>query len=157
MDKTVLTVEGERQLRERLKHLKEVERPKNVQEIAEARAHGDLSENAEYHAAKERQGMLEAQTRDIEAKLSNCEVIDPKKLSGDRVVFGATVVLANVETDEQVRYQIVGMDEADPGKGKINYTSPVARGLMGKRVGDSVQVRTPGGVREYEILEVLFA
>jgi transcription elongation factor GreA len=157
MDKTVLTVEGERQLRERLKHLKEVERPKNVQEIAEARAHGDLSENAEYHAAKERQGMLEAQTRDIEAKLSNCEVIDPKKLSGDRVVFGATVVLANVETDEQVRYQIVGMDEADPSKGKINYTSPVARGLMGKRVGDSVQVRTPGGVREYEILEVLFA
>jgi len=156
MEKTVMTVLGERTLRERLKHIKEVERPKNVQDIAEARAHGDLSENAEYHAAKERQGMLEAQIRDIEAKLSNCEVIDPSKLSGERVVFGATVVLVNTETDERVRYQIVGVDEADPAGGKISLTSPVARGLLGKSAGDTVAIRTPGGIKEYDVIEVEF-
>lgn len=156
VEKILLTVDGERRLRERLKHLRHVERAKNVRDIEEARAHGDLSENAEYHAAKDKQGMLDAQIRDIEAKLSAAQVIDPSKLSGNRVVFGARVVLSNLDTDEQVTYQIVGVDEADPPTGKISYTSPLGRALVGKLVDDFVEVKTPGGLREYEILDVRF-
>jgi transcription elongation factor GreA len=156
-EKFPMTVTGERLLRERLKQMKEFERPKVVQEIAEARAHGDLSENAEYHAAKEKQGLLEAHIRDIEAKLSMAQVIDPSKLSGDRVVFGATVVLEDADDDQTVEYQIVGSEEADPKAGRISYTAPVARALIGKQEGDVVMVRTPGGTKEYSIVEVKFA
>jgi transcription elongation factor GreA len=156
MDKIPMTVTGERLLRERLKRIKEVERPQNVKDIEEARAHGDLSENAEYHAAKERQGMLGAQMRDIEAKLSRSQVIDPAKLSGDRIVFGATVVLEDFETEEEVTYQIVGSEEADPKQGRISYTSPLARALIGRQEGDAIQFKAPGGVREYDVLEVKF-
>jgi len=151
-----MTVTGEAELRRRLKQLKEVERPKVVKEIEEARAHGDLSENAEYHAAKEKQGIIEAHVRDIEDKLSRCEVIDPATLSGDRVSFGATVTLNDFEADEEVEYQIVGSEEADPKAGKISYTAPLARALLGKRAGDTVQFRAPGGLREYEIVGIEF-
>jgi transcription elongation factor GreA len=156
MVKEPMTVDGERVLRARLKYLKEVERPQNVQDIEVARAHGDLSENAEYHAAKEKQGLLAAQMQEIEDKLSRAEVIDPKKLSGDRVVFGATVVLLDFDTDEEVTYQIVGVDEADPKQGKISYTSPLARAIIGKREGDYIEFEAPGGQREYDILKVSF-
>ncbi len=153
MEKVPMTVKGELLLRARLKQIREIERPQNVQDIEVARAHGDLSENAEYHAAKEKQGMLDAQMREIEDKLSRAQIIDPTKLSGDRVVFGATVLLDN---DEQVSYQIVGSEEADPKEGRISYTSPLARAIIGKFEGDSVQFQAPGGVREYDILAVEF-
>lgn len=156
MNKNLMTIEGERLLRERLKHLKHIERPAIVIAIEEARAHGDLSENAEYHSAKDKQGLIEAHVRDIEAKLSLAQVIDPSTLSGDRVIFGATVLLADLDTDEQVRYRIVGVDEADPQAGMISYTSPVARALLGKLVDDLVEVQTPGGTRDLEILEITF-
>lgn len=156
MDKIPMTVTGERLLRERLKQIKEVERPRNVKDIEEARAHGDLSENAEYHAAKDRQGMLQAQMRDIESKLSRAQIIDPAKLSGVRIVFGATVVLEDCESEDEVTYQIVGSEEADPKQGRISYTSPLARALIGKQEGDAVQFKAPGGIREYDILEVKF-
>jgi len=156
MEKIPMTVRGEQLLRRRLKHLREVERPQNVRDIEEARAHGDLSENAEYHAAKDRQGMLNVQMRDVEARLSRAQVIEPTRLSGDRVVFGATVLLEDLDSDEQVVYQIVGTEEADPKQGRISYTSPLARALIGKLVGDFVQFKAPGGIREYDILEVRF-
>jgi transcription elongation factor GreA len=156
MEKVPMTVKGELLLRARLKQIREVERPQNVQDIEVARAHGDLSENAEYHAAKEKQGMLDAQMREIEDKLSRAQIIDPTKLSGDRVVFGATVLLEDLDNDEQVSYQIVGSEEADPKEGRISYTSPLARAIIGKFEGDSVQFQAPGGVREYDIIEVQF-
>lgn len=156
VEKVLLTVKGEAQLRERLKHLKKIERPKNIREIEVARAHGDLSENAEYHAAKEKQGMLDAQIRDIEAKLGTAQVIDPSKLSGNRVVFGSRVLLNDLDSDEEITYQIVGVDEADPKQGRISYTSPIGRALTGKLVDDFVDVKTPGGMREFEILDVQF-
>ena len=156
MIKNLMTVAGERMLRERLKHLKHIERPAIVIAIEEARAHGDLSENAEYHSAKDKQGLIEAHVRDIEAKLSLAQVIDPSTLSGDRVIFGATVLLADLDTDEEVSYRIVGVDEADPQAGMISYTSPVARALLAKHVDDLVEVQTPGGTRDLEILEITF-
>ena len=156
MEKVPMTVSGERLLRKRLKYMKEVERPNNVRDIEVARAHGDLSENAEYHAAKEKQGLLDAQMREIEDKLSRAEVIDPSKLSGTRVVFGAIVRLEDVDTETEVTYQIVGSEETDPKQGRISYTSPLARAIIGKEEGDSVQFKAPGGVREYDILEVTF-
>ncbi|MBM4355307.1 MAG: transcription elongation factor GreA [Deltaproteobacteria bacterium] len=156
MEKVPMTIAGERTLRERLKHMKEVERPNVVKAIEEARAHGDLSENAEYHSAREKQGMIEAQIRDLEDRLGRAEVIDTSRLSGDRVVFGATVVLEDGEADEQVTYQIVGTEEADPKAGRISYTSPLARAIIGKREGDLVQFRAPAGVREYEVIEIRF-
>lgn len=156
MQKNLMTVEGERRLRERLKHLKTVERPAIVIAIEEARAHGDLSENAEYHSAKDKQGIIEAHVRDIEAKLSLAQVIDPSTLSGDRVIFGATVRMEDLDTDEEITYRIVGVDEADPQKGMISYTSPVAKALLGKLVDDLVEVDTPGGTRDLEILEITF-
>ena len=149
-----MTSKGFQLLMEELKRLKSVERPKNVSEIEEARGHGDLSENAEFHAAKERQSLLDVQIRDIEDKLARAQVIEVAKLSGDKVVFGATVSLADGDTGEKVVYQIVGDHEAEPKDGKISISSPVARALIGKSEGDEVQVRTPTGVRSFEILSV---
>jgi transcription elongation factor GreA len=141
---------------EELKRLKGVERPKVVQEIEEARGHGDLSENAEFHAAKERQSLLDVQIREIEDRLARAQVIEISKLSGDRVVFGATVTLADGDTGDNVVYQIVGDHEAEPKNGKISISSPIARALIGKSEGDEVQVRTPTGIRTFEILGLDF-
>ncbi|HHM8029400.1 TPA: transcription elongation factor GreA [Pseudomonas aeruginosa] len=155
MSKFPMTVQGARALEEEVKHLKGVLRPQISQAIAEARELGDLKENAEYHAAREQQGMVEARIRDIEAKLSNAQVIDVTAIPhSGKVIFGATVDIANVETDETVTYQIVGDDEADIKGGKISVNSPIARALIGKTEGDAVLVRTPGGDVEYEIVEV---
>jgi transcription elongation factor GreA len=149
-----MTTKGYQRLMDELKRLKTVERPKNVREIEEARGHGDLSENAEFHAAKERQSLLDVQIRDIEDKLARAQVIEVSKLSGDKVVFGATVALADGDTGDKVVYQIVGDHEAEPKNGKISISSPVARALIGKIEGDEVQVRTPTGVRTLETLSV---
>jgi transcription elongation factor GreA len=149
-----MTTKGYQRLMEELKRLKTVERPKNMHEIEEARGHGDLSENAEFHAAKERQSLLDVQIREIEDRLARAQVIDISKLSGEKVVFGATVSLADGDTGDKVVYQIVGDHEAEPKNGKISISSPVARALIGKSEGDEVQVRTPTGVRTLEILSV---
>ena len=149
-----MTSKGYQNLVEELKRLKSVERPKNIREIEEARDHGDLSENAEFHAAKDRQSLLDVQIRDMEDKIARAQVIDVSKLSGDRVVFGATVSLADGDTGDKVIYQIVGDHEAEPKNGKISVSSPIARALIGKSEGDEVQVRTPTGVRTFEILKV---
>jgi transcription elongation factor GreA len=151
-----MTSQGYQFLMEELKRLKSVERPKNVRDIEEARGHGDLSENAEFHAAKERQSLLDLQIRDIEDKLARAQVIEVSKLSGDRVVFGATVALVDGDTGEKLVYQIVGDHEAEPKNGKISISSPVARALIGRSEGDEVQVRTPTGVRSLEILSIDF-
>ena len=157
MSETIfMTPNGMNQLRLRMREIKEVDRPQNVRDIEEARAHGDLSENAEYHAAKEKQGFLETELREIEDKISRAQVIDPSTLDGDRVVFGATVALLNLDTDEEVTYSIVGVEEADVKAGTISYKSPIARGLIGKEEGDEVVVQVPGGARTYEIVEVSF-
>lgn len=138
-----------------LKRLKHIERPEVVLAIEEARAHGDLSENAEYHAAKDRQGMIEARVNELEDKMSRAEVIDPARLSGDRAVFGATVTLIE-EDDKKVTYQIVGADEADVSKGQISFSSPIGRALIGKSVGDEVEVITPGGEKYYDVEAIEF-
>jgi transcription elongation factor GreA len=144
-------------LRAELQHLKSVERPAVIQAIAEARAQGDLSENAEYDAAKEKQGFIEGRIADLEGKLSNAQIIDPTTLDAEgRIVFGATVELEDANSGETVTYQIVGDDEADIKKGKISVSSPIARALIGKYAGDSVDVQAPGGVRQYEVLDVLY-
>jgi transcription elongation factor GreA len=151
-----MTHHGYQRLLEELKRLKGVERPKLVQEIEEARGHGDLSENAEFHAAKERQSLLDVQIREIEDRLARAQVIEVSKLSGDKVVFGATVTLADGETGDKVIYQIVGDHEAEPKNGKISISSPIARALIGKSEGDEVEVRTPTGIRTFEILRLDF-
>jgi transcription elongation factor GreA len=156
MEKNPITPEGATKLREELIHLKSVERPAIVQAIAVARDHGDLSENAEYHAARDRQSFIEGRIKEIEDKLARAEVIDPKKLAGDKVAFGCTVRLSNTQTDEEVTYRIVGADESDINSGSISITSPLARSLLGKEAGDEVKVRMPGGERVYEVLEVAF-
>ena len=156
MEKNPITPEGATKLREELNNLKSVERPAIVQAIAIAREHGDLSENAEYHAARDRQSFIEGRIKEIEDKLARAEVIDPKKLAGDKVAFGATVRLSNTKTDEEVTYRILGADESDINNGSISITSPLARSLLGKEAGDEVKVRMPGGERVYEILEVAF-
>src|SRR6202020_41217 len=143
-------------MREELNQLKSVERPAIIQAIATAGEHGDLSENAEYHAARERQSFVEGRVKELENKLARAEVIDPSKLSGDRVAFGATVKLSNVDTGEEVSYRILGADESDLAKGSIGITSPLARSLIGKQVGDEVKVRMPGGERTYEVLDITF-
>lgn len=148
-----MTPKGAKKLKEELQRLKE-ERPKISKDIETAREHGDLKENAEYHAAKERQGMVEAQIKDIEAKLALSEIIDPAKLTGDRIRFGATVTLSNVDTDEELRYQIVGADEADIDAGTISISAPLARALIGKEPGDEVRVTMPAGQRIFEVVEV---
>lgn len=149
-DKVPMTPSGAQKLREELQRLKE-ERPKISREIGIAREHGDLSENAEYHAAKERQGLQEARIKDIEDKLARAEIIDPATLSGDRVRFGATVTVTNLDSNEEQTFQIVGADEADVNKGTISVLSPLARALIGKNLGDEVVVNLPGGTRRYEI------
>ncbi len=157
MQRYPMTPQGHEALEAELKQLKTVDRPRITTAIAEAREHGDLKENAEYHAAREQQGMCEARIRDIEAKLGGAQVIDPAKLPQDgRVVFGVTVVLENVDDGEERRYQIVGDDEADFKVGKISVNSPIARGLIGKSEGDEAKIQTPSGEVEYEIVEVLY-
>lgn len=157
MQRYPMTPEGHKALEEELKQLKTIDRPRITAAIAEAREHGDLKENAEYHAAREQQGMCEARIRDIEAKLGGAEVIDVTKLPKEgRVVFGVTVVIENIDTGEQKRYKLVGDDEADSKIGKISIGSPVARGLIGKSEGDEAKIQTPSGIVEYEIIEVLY-
>ena len=157
MIKVPLTVFGAEQLKAELQRLKSIERPSVIAAIAEARSHGDLSENAEYDAAKERQGFGEGRIADLEGKLSNAQIIDPTLLDAeDRVVFGASVHLMDLATDETVRYQIVGDDEANIKLGKVSVNSPIARALIGKELGDVAEVQAPGGVREYEILDVQY-
>jgi transcription elongation factor GreA len=151
-----MTPNGLQRMRQELRQIREVERPQNVQDIEEARAHGDLSENAEYHAAKERQGYLDARLKELEAKISLAEVIDPNTLSGDRVLFGATVTLMDLDTEEESVYTIVGDDEADAKNGRISISSPLARALIGREVGDEIKFRAPGGLREYELEDVVF-
>jgi transcription elongation factor GreA len=156
MAKFPMTPRGQQALREELKHLREVERPKNVQDIEEARAHGDLRENAEYHAAKEKQGFIEGRSREIEAVLAQAEVIDPAKLSGTRVVFGATVQLTDTDSGDATTYTIVGDYESDIKLGRLAISAPVARALIGKEEGDTVTIRTAKGSREYQISTVRF-
>jgi transcription elongation factor GreA len=156
MERIPMTAAGYKALEEEIDHLKGVERPAVINQISEARAHGDLSENAEYHAAKERQAFIEGRVMELEDKLSRAEVIDVSKLSGKTVKFGATVTLADEDTDNKVKYQIVGDVEADIKKGRISISSPIARALIGKTVGDTVEVAAPGGARSYEILKVQF-
>ncbi len=155
VERVPATPRGAQKMKDDLARLKE-ERPRISREIGVAIQQGDLSENAEYHAAKERQGIVEAQIKDLEDKISRLEVIDPKTLSGDRVRFGATVGLTNLETDEEVTYQIVGPDEADLKEGTISVSAPLARAIIGKELGDEVTVRLPGGTRVYEIASIEF-
>jgi transcription elongation factor GreA len=154
MEKVPMTAEGYKALDEELKRLKTLERPAVIAAISEARSHGDLSENAEYHAAKERQGWIEGQIADIEDRMARAQVIDVSKLSGSQVKFGATVSVVDEDTEEEARYQIVGEHEADVKSGKLSVTSPLARGMIGKEVGDVVEINTPAGVRAYEILKL---
>jgi transcription elongation factor GreA len=157
MNKIPLTVAGEVRMREELNRLKNEERPRIIEAIAEARAHGDLKENAEYHAAKEQQGFIEGRIKDLEAKLSNCQVIDVSKLpQNGKVVFGVTVELEDIDSGDALEYQIVGDDEADIKANKISVSSPIARAMIGKEAGDVAKVQTPGGVRELEIVEVRY-
>ena len=158
MAKVPMTVEGATRLKAELQRLKTVDRPEIIRAIAEARSHGDISENADYDAAKERQGFIEGRIASVEEKLANAQVIDPALLdAGGRVVFGATVELADANTDERAVYQIVGDDEADIKHGKISVSSPIARALIGKTEGDTAEVVAPGGTRSYEILAVRYA
>ena len=157
MQKHPMTVRGAEKLRAELKQLKTVARPKVIQAIAEARAHGDLKENAEYHAARDQQGFIEGRIKEIESKLSHAQVIDVTAVNaGGKVVFGATVEVLDLDTDEELCYQIVGEDEADIRAGLISVTSPIARGFIGKAEGDEVEVQVPGGTRTFEILEVRY-
>ena len=154
MDKIPMTAGGLKQLEDELRDLKDNERPAVIRAIAEAREHGDLSENAEYHAARERQSFIEGRVTELEAIISHADVIDPSKLSGDVVRFGATVLLVDEETDEEKKYQIVGEHEANLENGSISISSPIARTMVGKSLGDSIEVKAPGGSKYYEILKV---
>jgi len=157
MNKIPLTVRGAETLRNELNELKTVKRPAVIAAIAEARAHGDLKENAEYHAAREQQGFIEGRIKDIDAKLSHAQVIDVTSINAEgRVIFGATVDVIDLESDEELTYQIVGEDEADIQQGLISVNSPIARGLIGKEEGDVAEINTPGGQREFEILQVRY-
>jgi len=154
MEKIPITRKGLDNLRQQLEHLVNVERPKNIKAIEEARSHGDLSENAEYHAAKERQSFLEGKINELQTVINQSEVIEIDKGPSDTVVFGRTVLLYNVQTEEEVEYQLVGPYESAPEKGKISVTSPLGQALIGREVGDAVKVKTPDGIQEYEILEI---
>ena len=156
MEKIPITVDGASRLQEELKTLKTVERPAVIKAIAAAREHGDLSENAEYHAARENQSFIEGRIAELEDQISRIEIIDIKSLKGREVKFGATVTIADEETDAEKTYQIVGEYEADPSEGLISVTSPIARAIIGRSVGDSVEVTTPGGQKDYEIVKVRF-
>jgi transcription elongation factor GreA len=152
-----MTKEGYEKLKKELDHLIKVERPRNIRDIEEARAHGDLSENAEYHAAKERQGHIDAKKRELEFKLAHAQIIDVSKLTNDKVVFGTTVTLADTESGELRRYTLVGQEEADLKKGKISVQSPVGKALIGHKAGDVVTIKTPTKTVEYEIQEIQIA
>lgn len=154
MDKIPFTKEGLEKLRQELKHLQKVERPKNIRAIEEARSHGDISENAEFHAAKERQSYLTARIDELKSVIAKSEIIDVDDGPADRAVFGRTVLLYNHQTDEEVSYQLIGPYESDPENGKISVTSPLGQALLGKEEGDEVKAKTPGGINEYEILEI---
>ena len=156
MEKHPMTPEGFERLRDELRRLKHEERPRVIQEIASAREHGDISENAEYHAARERQSFIEGRVLELEDKISRAEVIDVSKLSGKVIKFGATVTLIDEDTDEKSAYQLVGEDEADIKSKRLAITAPLARALVGKKVGDSVEVTTPGGSKSYEVAKVQF-
>ncbi len=156
MDKVPITGKGFTALEEELRHRQQVERPRIIQAISEARSLGDLSENAEYHAAKEAQSHNEGRILELESMISRAEIIDVSKLSGNRIKFGATVKLIDEDTEEEKTYQIVGEPEADVHSGRVSVTSPIARALMGKTVGDTVEVTTPGGGKSYEVLKVMF-
>ena len=156
MEKVPMTASGYSRLQEELKHLKTVERPAVIRAIAEAREHGDLSENAEYHAARERQSFIEGRVLELADRISRAEVIDVSALSGDSVKFGATVKLADEDTDEEATYQIVGQDESDIKAGRLSVTAPLARGLIGKTVGEVVEVTTPNGSKSYEVMDIRF-
>ncbi|QIE55738.1 transcription elongation factor GreA [Pikeienuella piscinae] len=156
VDKVPVTAAGYAALNEELKDLKSTQRPEVIRAIAEAREHGDLSENAEYHAARERQSFIEGRIKELEGLISRADVIDPAKLSGSSIKFGATITVADEDTDEEKTYQIVGETEADIALGKLNIRSPLARALIGKEAGDSVEVMTPGGGKSYEIISVAF-
>jgi len=155
-EKMPMTKKGYIKVQEELERLRKVERPKNIRDIEEARGHGDLSENAEYHAAKERQGFIEGRIQELQGKMAIAEVIDTSKLSNHKVVFGATVVLLDQDTEEEKRYTLVGTDEADLKHGKISNISPVGRALIGHAVGDIVTIRVPAGTVDYEVLEIFF-
>lgn len=156
MDRIPITLEGLQRLEAELKHLKSVERPSIIRQIAEARDHGDISENAEYHAARERQSFVEGRVAELEDKVARAEVIDVSKLSGKIIKFGAKVTLADEDSDEETTYQIVGAEEADIDKHRLSITSPLARALIGKQTGDSVEVMTPRGSKAYEIMRVRY-
>lgn len=156
MSSVPMTVQGKRKLEEELKHLKTVERPKVIQAIAEARAHGDLSENAEYDAAKEKQSFVEGRIKEVEDKIARAQVVDVSAIKTDKIVFGATVELLDVDNDEKKTFRIVGVDEADVKEGRLSIESPVARQLLNKTAGDAVTVRVPKGTIEYEVLTVKY-
>ena len=155
MERIPITKTGYEALRRELEHLKTVERPENIRAIEEARAHGDLSENAEYHAAKERQGLLERRIGELGYKLGNAEVVNPDTLPKDKAIFGSKVLLENIDTGETVNYQLVGPDESDISKGRISISSPLGSAMLGKKVGQEVVLQAPGGKRSYELIEIL--
>ena len=154
MERIPITKEGYEALKKELEHLKTVERPGNIKAIEEARAHGDLSENAEFHAAKDRQGFIEGRIGELSYKLTNSDIIDPANLPKDRAVFGSRVVVENIDTGESLEYQLVGPDESDIGKGRISVVSPLGKSLIGRRTGDEITVQVPGGRRSYELVEI---
>ncbi|HZF35993.1 MAG TPA: transcription elongation factor GreA [Candidatus Angelobacter sp.] len=156
MTKIPMTADGFQRLEEELRHLRQTERPAVIRQIAEAREHGDLSENAEYHAARERQSFIEGRVAELEDKIARAEIIDVSKLSGKQVKFGATITVVDEDTDEKNSYQIVGPDEADIREKRLSITSPLARAVIGKKVGDTVEVTTPNGSKSYEIVRVAF-
>lgn len=156
MDRIPITPSGYEALKKELEHLKTVERPQNIQAIEEARAHGDLSENAEFDAAKEKQAFIETRVQELEYKLGNAEIIDPKNLEiGDKAVFGCTVILENIDSGEEVKYQIVGPDESDIQKGRISFSSPLGKAIIGKEIGTEIKINVPGGRRTYELVDIL--
>ena len=156
MDRIPITPSGYEALRKELEQLKTVERPQNIQAIEEARAHGDLSENAEFDAAKERQAFIETRIQELEYKLGNADIIDPDTIEvGDKAVFGCTVVLENVDSGEEVKYQIVGPDESDIQNGKISYSSPLGKAIIGKEIGAEIRINVPGGKRSYELVDII--
>jgi transcription elongation factor GreA len=154
VNKVPITREGLEKLREQLRHILTVERPKNIKAIEEARSHGDLNENAEYHAAKERQSLLNAKINELETAINTSEVIEIDELRGERIVFGTKVELENLANDRKVTYQLVGPYESEPESGKISVTSPLGKALIGKEEGDTVKINTPGGIQEFEVLEI---
>jgi transcription elongation factor GreA len=154
MERIPITKEGLEKLKEELRHIKSVERPQNVRALKEARGHGDLNENAEYHAAKERQSFLDGKIVELESIIGKAEVIEIETGPADRVVFGRTVLLYNIDTDEEVSYQLVGPYESDPENGKISVTSPIGQALIGSEAGDEIKVKTPGGIQQFEVLEI---